>query len=91
MDVSIHQENIQFAFCTFSCFYCFFQVKKVNFEKVQTTWEKPSPTLFIYFSILFSLFFYNYSISLIIDICWLCFFVLFCTFLYFLHYSTFGR
>jgi len=47
--------------------------KKQILRKYRLLGKSPVP----YFSILFSLFFYNYSISLIIDICWLCLFVLF--------------
>jgi len=52
-----HQENVYFTFGTFSCFYYFFQAKKVNFLKVRTAWKKPSPTLFHLLSRTFSHFF----------------------------------
>jgi len=39
--------NLLFGFfCAFLYFFHFFQVKKVNFEKVWAAWEKPSPLLF---------------------------------------------
>ena len=39
--------NLLFVFFhAFSYFFHFFQVKKVNFEKVWAAWEKPSPLLF---------------------------------------------